>query len=260
MGKVTVETLGAIGVPSTVLPGDLEGAKAALAAAVEDARARKGAHAIVIKKGTFNAYKLKKDDAPPYQMTREHAIERAVVSLPKRACVVATTGMPSRELFEVREKRKESHRSDLLTVGGMGHASQIALGIALESGDRPVYCLDGDGAVLMHMGALATIASLSPTNFKHVVVNNGAHDSVGGQPTVAFAADLVKVALACGYKHAVSVSDEAAVDAALADLASREGPALVEIRVKKGSRKDLGRPTQTPSDLKNDVMAYLSEE
>lgn len=257
MGRVTLETLAAIGVASTVLPDTLDEAKAALAAALADATKRGAAHALVIKKGTFDAYKLKKDDAHPYEMTREQAIERFVASLPKNAATVATTGMPSRELFEVRERRGEPHASDMLTVGGMGHASLIALGAALELPARPVYCLDGDGAVLMHMGALATIAQNHPKNFKHVVLNNGAHDSVGGQPTVAFAVDLCAVARACGYLKATCVSTPAELDAALADLATNDGPSLVEVRVKKGSRKDLGRPTQTPQQLKQDFSGFL---
>ncbi|HTJ81242.1 MAG TPA: phosphonopyruvate decarboxylase [Polyangiaceae bacterium] len=257
MGAVTLETLAAVGVPATVLPDTIDEARAALKAALADAVSRSAPHALVVKKGTFDAYKLQKDEAPPYEMTRERAIERVVAALPKTAAVVATTGMPSRELFETRERRKEPHASDLLTVGGMGHASLIALGVALEQPSRPVYCLDGDGAVLMHMGALATIAQLRPKGFKHVVLNNGAHDSVGGQPTVAFAVDLCAVARAAGYAKATMVSTEAELDAALADLAKSDGPSLLEVRVKKGSRKDLGRPTQTPQDLKRDFSGFL---
>jgi phosphonopyruvate decarboxylase len=241
------------------LPDDAEGARQALKIALADARARSAPHALVIKKGTFDAYKLQRKDDSPYTMTREAAIERVVHALPPRAAVVATTGMPSRELFEIRERRGEKHASDFLTVGGMGHASHIALGIALEQRVRPVYCLDGDGAVLMHMGGLATIAQLRPPNFKHVVLNNGAHDSVGGQPTVAFAVDLCAVAMACGYKSARSVSTEADLDAALTELRDSEGPRLVEVRIKKGARKDLGRPTQTPTDLKVDFSKFLRE-
>jgi len=257
MGKVTKETLAAIGVPATDLPDTIDEARAAIRTALADASARSAPHALIVKKGTFDAYKLQKDTAPPYEMTRERAIERVVASLPKNAAVVATTGMPSRELFETRERRGEPHASDLLTVGGMGHASLIALGVALEQPTRPVYCVDGDGAVLMHMGALATIAQLRPKAFKHVVLNNGAHDSVGGQPTVAFAVDLCAIARAAGYVKATCVTTEAELDAELAALATGEGPSLVEVRVKKGSRKDLGRPTQTPQDLKRDFSGFL---
>jgi phosphonopyruvate decarboxylase len=258
MGRVTLNTLHAIGVKTTILPDSIEEAKAALELAIADARSRRAPHALVVKKGTFDTYKLQTKDENPYTLTREGAIEHVVRALPAGACVVATTGMPSRELFEIRERRKEPHASDFLTVGGMGHASQIALGVALARPSRKVLCLDGDGAVLMHMGGLTTIGQLAPKNFFHVVLNNGAHDSVGGQPTVAFQVDLPAVARASGYASTAVVSDEAALGDALAKLVEGEGPALLEIRVKKGSRKDLGRPTQSPADLTRDFSGFLA--
>ncbi len=256
MGRVTLETFAAIGVPTTVLPDEIEAAREAIEIALRQAHERKGPVALVVRKGTFDAYSLK-DGPSPYPLSREAAIERFAASLPARASVVSTTGMPSRELFEVRKRRGEPHDGDLLIVGGMGHASQIALGVALAQPSRDVYCLDGDGAVLMHMGGLATIGELSPKNYKHVVVNNGAHDSVGGQPTAGFSTDLCAVARACGYKRAVSVSTEADLDRELAALRDEAGPALVEVRVKKGNRKDLGRPTQSPADLKEAFSKHV---
>ncbi|RLB64240.1 MAG: phosphonopyruvate decarboxylase, partial [Deltaproteobacteria bacterium] len=172
MGQVTRATLEAIGVPHTVLPAEPGDAEAAVKAALADVVERQAAHALVIRKGTFESYALQTKVAQPYQTTREHAIEQLVASLPNDAVVVSTTGKPSRELFEVRKRRGEPHQ-DFLTVGGMGHASQIALGLAMECPNRSVYCLDGDGAVLMHLGGLATIATVAPANYKHVVVNNG---------------------------------------------------------------------------------------
>jgi phosphonopyruvate decarboxylase len=166
--------------------------------------------------------------------------------------------MPSRELFETRERRKEPHRSDFLTVGGMGHASQIALGVALAKKDQPVLCLDGDGAVLMHMGGLTTIGQLRPANFRHVVLNNGAHDSVGGQPTVAFAVDLLTIAKASGYVSARRASTEDELVEALSTFMTEPGPSLLEVRVKKGARADLGRPTQSTADLTRDFSAFLA--
>jgi phosphonopyruvate decarboxylase len=257
MGRVTVETLGAIGVAASVLPDEPAAALACLEAAIQDARERSAPHALVVKKGTFEAYKLKASEEAPYAMTRERAIELFVEALPAGWAVVSTTGMPSRELFEVRERRTEPHASDLLIVGGMGHASQIALGVALEKSDRPVYCLDGDGAVLMHMGGLATIGDLAPANYKHVVLNNGAHDSVGGQPTVAFRIDLGAIARSVGYRKTWLATNEGELAKALAELAATSGPALLEVRVKKGARKDLGRPTMTPQDLKAAFSAFL---
>jgi len=257
MGKVTLETLAAIGVRTTVLPSDLHEALPALDAAIRDAIERAAPHALVVKKGTFDTYKLKGAEDAGYSLTRERAIELFVEALPSGAATIATTGMPSRELFEVRERRRERHDGDLLVVGGMGHASQIALGVALARPDRPVYCLDGDGAVLMHMGGLATIGDLAPTTFKHVVLNNGAHDSVGGQPTVAFAVDLPSIARASGYRATWRATKESELVTALRELARADGPAFLEVRVRKGARKDLGRPTMSPQDLKAVFSAFL---
>ena len=259
MGRVTLATLHAIGIKTTILPDSMEEAKVALELAIADAKGRSAPHALVVKKGTFDGYKLQAKDTNSYSLTREAAIEQIVAALPADACVVATTGMPSRELFEIRERRKEAHGSDFLTVGGMGHASQIALGVALARPNRKVICLDGDGAVLMHMGGLTTIGQLAPKNYYHVVLNNGAHDSVGGQPTVAFEVDLPAVARASGYPAASAATDEASLAAALPGFFAGEGPSLLEVRVKKGARKDLGRPTQSPADLTRDFSAFLQK-
>ncbi|MFO0552626.1 MAG: phosphonopyruvate decarboxylase [Polyangiaceae bacterium] len=257
MGAVTLATLEAIGVEHAILPDTLDGARAALELAVERARSGRRPYALVVPKGTFDVYKLKKKDNAPYEVSREAAIERVVAAIPRGAAVVATTGMPSRELYEIRERRGEPHASDFLTVGGMGHASMIALGVAMADRARTVFCLDGDGAVLMHMGSLSTIASLRPQRYKHIVLNNGAHDSVGGQPTVAFDVDLCAIARASGYPVALRATTLAELDERLAELAAADGPALLEVRVKKGSRPDLGRPKQSPADLTRDFSGAL---
>ena len=151
----------------------------------------------------------------------------------------------------------ESHEKDFLTVGSMGHASQIALGIALQKKARTVYCFDGDGAVLMHMGGLTTIGSIKPSNYIHVLFNNGAHDSVGGQPTVGFEVDFTKIALACGYKYAVVVESASSLNEVLKTVNEMQGPVFLEVKVKKGARKDLGRPTITPIQNKDSFMDFL---
>ena len=165
--------------------------------------------------------------------------------------------MISRELFEYRAQKGEGHERDFLTVGSMGHASQIALGIAMEKNDRKVWCFDGDGATIMHMGSMAIVASKSPANYVHVVFNNGAHDSVGGQPTVGLKIDLPAVARAVGYKDALTADGKESLAEALGKLRSIEGPVLLEVKVKKGNRKDLGRPTTTPIENKNALMEFL---
>ncbi len=258
MGRITESTLEAVGVPHTVLPDEPTAAHAAVAGALEDARARMAPHALVVRKDTFTTFKLPKEKAP-YALTREAAIALALESLPAQAAVIATTGKPSRELFELREARRERHDADLLIVGGMGHASQIALGVALSQPSREVYCFDGDGAVLMHMGGLATIGTLGPKNYRHLVLNNAAHDSVGGQPTVAFDVDLCAVARASGYRYVSRATDEASLTAALVAFHREPGPTFLEVRICKGSRDDLGRPTMTPAELKRVFMRFLAD-
>ena len=173
--------------------------------------------------------------------------------------IVSTTGMISRELFEYRTQMNQGHERDFLTVGSMGHASQIALGIALEKTDRRVWCFDGDGACIMHMGGMAIVASKAPRNYVHVVFNNGAHDSVGGQPTVGLSICLPDVARAVGYKKAYSVSSMESLQEILQQIQNAEGPLFLQICVKKGNRKDLGRPTTTPVENKKALMEFLGK-
>ena len=165
--------------------------------------------------------------------------------------------MISRELFETRSAWKQGHERDFLTVGSMGHASQIALGIAMHKADRRIWCFDGDGAIIMHMGSMAIVASKEPKNYVHIVFNNGAHDSVGGQPTVGLKIDLPVIAKAVGYKATFSVYNKASLDAVMSEIKTTDGPVFLEIKVKKGNRKDLGRPTTTPIQNKEALMDFL---
>lgn len=216
--------------------------------------------AFVIPKGTFEEYKLQQDGEVILPLKREAAIQLIASSLSKEDIIVSTTGMISRELFEYRTSAFMEHEKDFLTVGSMGHASQIALGIALEKKKCKVFCFDGDGSTLMHMGSLAIIGSLHPDNYVHVIFNNGAHDSVGGQPTVAFNIDLCKIAQACGYEAALSVSDSDSLCEAFKRITYMHGPILLEVKVRKGARKDLGRPTTTPLQNKDTFMLFLNNQ
>lgn len=212
---------------------------------------------IVVRKNTFEKYVLKNNIHIKMEMSREEAIEILTENMDDSSVIVSTTGMASRELFEVRERRNEEHKRDFLTVGSMGHASQIALGIALSKNDRKVYCLDGDGAMIMHLGGMAIIGSKQPNNFKHVLINNGAHDSVGGQDTVGLQIDIPSIAKACGYKAVYSCSTKEELKKYAELIKSEKGPVLLEIKVRKGAREDLGRPTKTPIENKNGFMEFL---
>lgn len=257
-GKITTGLLNALGINYDVLSIEEEKATKQVAKAV-DALKRNEVYALVVEKGTFDDYKLQSAQTNNLQMSREEAIRVVASNLGEKDAVVSTTGMISRELFEVREQWGQGHERDFLTVGSMGHASQIALGIALEKSDRTIWCFDGDGATIMHMGSMAIVGSKSPENYVHVVFNNGAHDSVGGQPTVGLKIDIPAIAKAVGYKSVFSVDGKESLIAVMPQVKTAVGPVLLEVKVKKGNRKDLGRPTTTPVQNKKALMSFLSK-
>ena len=257
-GKVTTSLLNVMGVNYEVLSKEEDKAAKQIENAAK-ALANKEVFALVIEKDTFEDYKLQNVEVNELTMSREEAIQTVAAALGEKDCIVSTTGMISRELFEYRAAMNQGHERDFLTVGSMGHASQIALGIALAQPERRVWCFDGDGAAIMHMGSMAIVANKAPKNYVHVVFNNGAHDSVGGQPTVGLKIDLPAVAKAVGYKATYSVDSKAELENVLAKVNSFESPALLEIKVKKGNRKELGRPTTTPIQNKEALMNFLSK-
>ena len=257
-GKVTTGLLNVMGVNYEVLSKEEDKAEKQIAKAIRALR-NKDVFALVIEKDTFEDYKLQHVEKNDLAMSREEAIQRVAAALGEKDCIVSTTGMISRELFEYRASMNQRHERDFLTVGSMGHASQIALGIAMAQPERRVWCFDGDGAVIMHMGSMAIVASKQPKNYVHVVFNNGAHDSVGGQPTVGLHIDLPAMAKSVGYKATYSVDNMADLNAILGEEQNLEGPVLIEVKVKKGNRKDLGRPTTTPIQNKEALMEFLSK-
>lgn len=258
-GKVTTGLLNVMGIDYTVLSKDEEKAEGQIKKAVAFMQTTKQCYALVIEKDTFDTYTLQDVEKNNLSMSREEAIQTVAAALGDKDAIVSTTGMISRELFEYRTAMNEGHQRDFLTVGSMGHASQIALGIALAKQDRKVWCFDGDGASIMHMGSMAITAQKAPRNYVHVVFNNGAHDSVGGQPTVGLNINLPAVATALGYKYVYSVESKDRLKVLLENLKEIEGPVFLEVRVKKGNRKDLGRPTTTPIQNKEALMAFLKD-
>ena len=258
-GLITLELLETLGVDYRVLPADPGEAGSAVREAAETAQAQGAPFAVVVEKGTFASYPQVSPQENPYDLSREEAIEIIISWLEAEAPVVSTTGKISRELFEIRERKGEGHHRDFLTVGSMGHSSQIALGMALSLPQRPVYCLDGDGAVLMHMGSLATVGKQLPGNYKHVVLNNGTHDSVGGQPTAGYKVDFTAIAEACGYQQSFRADNREELLEKMPQFQEAPGPALLEVRVAAGARKDLGRPTTTPQENKEALMEFLLE-
>lgn len=261
-GKVTTGLLNVMGVNYEVLSKEEDKAEKQIAKAIKALKSKE-VFALVIEKGTFDDYALQNVEENDLSMSREEAIQTVAGAMGEKDVIVSTTGMISRELFEYRTSMHQGHERDFLTVGSMGHASQIALGIAMAQPERRVWCFDGDGAAIMHMGSMAIVASKEPKNYVHVVFNNGAHDSVGGQPTVGLCVDLPAIGRAAGYKAALSVSNRDELEKGLSTLSSQlstlGGPILLEVRVKKGNRKDLGRPTTTPIQNKEALMSFLQD-
>ncbi len=256
-GRLTLELLDTMEIPYQILSDDVETAKKQFDLAIAHISENNQPFALVVRKSLFESYKLKATIKNNYKLMREEAIKQIVERLSGDEIIVSTTGKTSRELFEIREALGQGHDSDFLTVGCMGHANQIALGMAIAKPHRKVICIDGDGALLMHMGSLAINGAVSPKNFIHIVINNGSHESVGGQPTVADSIDVVKIAEANNYVSAVSVSTPEALNDILTGIVTLEGPALIEIKTKVGSRNDLGRPTIKPVDNKGALMQKL---
>tara|TARA_B100000780_G_scaffold222692_1_gene161791 strand:- start:1264 stop:2400 length:1137 start_codon:yes stop_codon:yes gene_type:complete len=260
-GAITLELLKVLDIPFEILDtksNDIE-AKKIIDLLATKAKNNNQPVALIIKKNTFEKYELINKPIFDRTYTREEAIQQIIPEIPNNAILVATTGMLSRELFEYRSQRKEGHEKDFLTVGGMGHASQIALGISLQKKDNQVFCLDGDGSILMHMGSLAINGIVGKANFHHIVINNNAHDSVGGQPTVAGDIDLQKIASGMRYSWCGLATSAEEIKKSLKIMQSIEGPTFLEIQVKTGNRKDLGRPTIKPEDNKYDFMRFLDE-
>jgi len=255
-GEVTVKLLEDMGIETFIIGPDTTDDE------VENAM---GDFRKVLSEGKDVAFVIRKgalSDAPSVSykndnnMMREEII-RHIVDVSGEDPIISTTGKASRELFETRTALNQPHKYDFLTVGSMGHSSSIALGIAINKPEQKIWCVDGDGAVLMHMGAMAVMGSIKPENLVHVVINNGAHETVGGMPTVAAGIDLVAIAKACGYPNAVSVENFEDLDRELKAAKNRNELTLVEVKCAIGARDDLGRPTTTALENKQNFMEYL---
>lgn len=256
-GEVTVKLLDDMDIRSFIIGKDTTDEE--VAAAMEDFKKDLAAGkdvAFVIRKGA-----LSYDGKPVYKnentMVREEII-RHITQATGEDPIVSTTGKASRELFEIRTATGKSHKYDFLTVGSMGHSSSIALGIALNKPEQRIWCVDGDGAVLMHMGSMAVMGANAPKNLVHIVINNGSHETVGGMPTVASKIDLTAIAKACGYPYTVRVDDFDSLDKELAAAKNRDALSFIEVSCSIGARDDLGRPTTTALENKVNFMEYLN--
>lgn len=256
-GKVMTSLLSDLGLQFEVLPDYLEGAEEAVEAAVYHMETRSSPYVFLVKRQCFSKYRQTNLEPDQYSINREQALRAVLGAMGPWDVNVSTTGFASREVYEIREELKEGHNRDFLTVGSMGHATAIAGGIALGKPSRQVFCIDGDGAALMHLGNMATAGIRQMPNFKHVLINNGAHDSVGGQPTGAFGIDFLQMATSVGYRHVEQVDSEEGITQAMERLRASKGPSLLEIRCNKGARANLGRPKESPKVNKEEFIRFL---
>lgn len=269
-GRVMTALLDAMEIPYFVLPQDEEAGLEVAEQAVSAAREASGPVAILVEKDTFASPASSGTNASPDPArdpahdpalpSREEAVVAFTEAVGADAVIVGTTGMLGRELFEYREANPRADMLDFLCVGGMGHASSIAQGVALADPDAEVWAFDGDGAMLMHQGTLAVIANAANPNLFHVVFNNGVHDSVGGQPTAISAVDVPALAAAAGYRGSVGITSCAEIGDAVAAARATGGPYLIEMRVRPGNRDGIGRPTRTPKQSKEAFMDALGTD
>jgi phosphonopyruvate decarboxylase len=257
-GRITPDLLNIMEIPFHIIDSDTKDLVSILKEAIGQIQSRNGPVALLVRKGAFKPYNLQKVEKNSYQVSREQAIKILVNDFDDDDLVVATTGMISRELYEFRIARDNSCENDFLTVGSMGHASSIALGLAQCQSNRRVICLDGDGSVLMHMGSLAIVGQSKQRNLIHIVLNNGAHDSVGGQPTCGFGIDIAGVARSCGYSNVMVAESPSGIRESFEALTFKNGPSLLEIRLNKGARIDLGRPKSKTIENRNSFMIGLT--
>ena len=258
-GKVQLKLLESMDIPYEIISKDDDQFEMKISSIVETAKNENRPAVLLIKKGTFEKYSKEIKKFDDQRMKREKTLEIVLENLDDNAIMVSTTGKTSREIFEIREKRGQSHEQDFLTVGSMGHCSSIALGIALAKPHRQVVCIDGDGAMLMHLGSLTSIASLKLKNFRHILVNNEVHESVGGQETAAKNLDLSAIVEAMGSSKTFKAKTPTELKANITDFMECVGPSFLEVKIRPGSREDLGRPTIKPVYNKENFMGFLEK-
>lgn len=253
-GKVTCELLEVMDVPYSVI--DEITSEAQMVKILEKAHKILGdsrQYAIVVKKGTFE-----KECAftwtNGYELIREQVLRTILEQVYNDSYIVSTTGKISRELYEQSDALYGNHDRLFMTVGGMGHASMIAYGMAQADENRRIVCIDGDGAVMMHMGALAFLAKQSPKNFLHIVINNAAHESVGAMPTGYSGQTYSEVAKACGYKNTYTVKTSDELEMALLVVKGKKELSMIEVMVSLDSRAELGRPKESARENRVNFM------
>ena len=260
-GRVMIDMLKSMEIPFEILSNEFpnEILLEKISAIIEISKNKLQPCVLIVKKDTFTNYKKNKIHASPHNMSREIIIENIIEMTTENDLFVTTTGITSREFYECMVRKNKDHGNNFYTVGGMGHANQIALSIAIQKKKNRVFCIDGDGSVIMHMGSLAIIGQQKCKNFKHIVFNNGCHESVGGQPTVGLDINLTEIAKASNYDGVISVDNFHDFKDNFKKVIASEGSVFFEIKIKADHRTDLGRPTTTPIDNKKAIMKSLKK-
>jgi phosphonopyruvate decarboxylase len=258
-GLVQLDLIKALDLPYTIISKDEQDINTKVAGGIELSANENRPFVFVIKKGAFSKYRSDSSSNEEKMMKREKALYILLSQFREDVIIVSTTGKTSREIFEIRERKGEPHYKDFLTVGSMGHCSSIALGIAISNPRRKVVCIDGDGALIMHMGSLSTVGKLKPKNFYHILMNNQVHESVGGQATSARFIDFQRLVNANDYNKVFFTDDEDELISLVGKFMNETGPNFLELKVKPGSRKDLGRPTVKPVDNKKVFMKFIRD-
>lgn len=259
-GEITLNLLKMLGIPYVIAEDNDEKLKEQTRWALKTAKTNKTPVALIGKKGVFASVKKTNKTDDCYPMSREEAIEIILNTLPKNTIYTATTGRTTRELYFLRERRNEGHQYDFLNVGSMGHASSVALGIAMADRNRKVVCLDGDSAALMHMGSFTMASKTVVPNMLHIVLNNGAHESVGGQPSAGHLIDFTKIAQGSGYQTLNgAATNKKELEEALRLLQETEHVAFLDVRIHKGLRGELPPLKISHERLIKDFMTELQK-
>ncbi len=258
-GKVQKDLLDTLDIPYECISKDEKNINGKISKCVSLARNKSRPVAILVRKGTFEKYVIKNNNNSNNIMSREDALNLIIKNINQKAIIVSTTGKTSREIFEIREKRSESHSKDFLTVGSMGHCSSIALGIALSRPEQEVVCIDGDGSLLMHLGSITALVDFKPKNLKYILINNNVHESVGGQRTVASELNIFNIVSSISKNDCIVANTTDDLKKLLPDFMDKKELSFLEINVYPGSRDDLGRPTIKPIENKVNLMKVIEK-
>jgi len=258
-GKVQLDLMKSMDFKYEILSNEIEEYNNKILNLINYAKENNRPAFLLIKKGTFGKVLGKNNKLYQEEMTRQDALEIILDIVGSNSPIISTTGKTSREIFEIRKKNNQPHDQDFLTVGSMGHCSSIALGISVAQPNTKVICIDGDGSMLMHLGSLTSIASLNPKNLLHILMNNKVHESVGGQETAAKNIDLSSIVSSLGTINTSKAINRIELKDELTALINVDGPSFLEVVIKPGSRKDLGRPDIKPIDIKEKFIRFLDK-